>query len=268
MGYLFAMIRKLFSNIFLRKGVEVKDAADKVFTKDVHGYAAGFDLYRDQLVGRYQGLFDAVSEVETVVEQKRLRLKKVAEEKQESQEALEGALSLYEQAEKAGDTTTMESAAKDGEKFQAEVTEFEAKEDEVEADIKEQEGKLKDLERELTELQEEIEGLPEEKAEAIADFISSQRVKEAFERIHGLQTSIDTGPIEAIRRDREERKAQARVAHRLGGTDAKSQREKYVSAGKGAIAQGNFKQMLEARKAKQGQATGDTAPAGEEREKI
>ena len=67
----------------LRKQLGLVRAADRMFTGSTEGIGDAFDLHRDQLIRRYNDLFDAFGQLETVLEEKRLdRYRRRAEELQ------------------------------------------------------------------------------------------------------------------------------------------------------------------------------------------
>ena len=87
----------------LRKQLGLVRAADRMFTGSTEGIADAFDLQRDQLVRRYNDLFDAFGQLETVLEEKRLESEALARELRELAVKRDGALTMYERAEQAGD---------------------------------------------------------------------------------------------------------------------------------------------------------------------
>ena len=251
-----------------RKAMGLARAADAQFTSSADGISDAFDIHREQLIKEYKEFLNALSEVETAIEQKRNRLAAVKKNKKNSEHALEGALTLYEQAQASGDKKQMEDAETDGNSFRAEVNKFTEEETALSTDITEQEGRLGKLESRLSTMQAEIAKLPTEKADAISDFVSNKKLIEASERLMGLKSRMDMGPIDAVRKANEELAAKARVSGRLAGTDSEEKRNKYLQAGETAAASTDFQKMLAARKAEKEQATGEAPPATEERPKI
>jgi chromosome segregation ATPase len=206
--------------------------------------------------------------VESAVESKRNRLKDIQTKRKQSEKALEGALSTYEKAQAAKDQATMDEAEKDGESFRQEVNNFTQQENDIQEDIKAQEGKLTELEGRLTNMQREIQNLSVEKADAIADFVTNKKLIEAQERLMGLRSRMDSGPVDAVRKANQDLAAKARVAGRLAGTDADHKKDKYIDAGEHSVANSDFKKLVEARKAEKEQATGNAPVQNEDRPKI
>jgi chromosome segregation ATPase len=250
-----------------RKAMGLARAADAQFTSSAAGISDAFDIHKEQLIKEYKEFLNALSEVETAVEQKRNRLEQIKKQKKNSEHALEGALSLYEQAQAAGNKQ-QDDAEKDGNEFRAEVNKFAEQETSITADIADQEGRLHTLEGRLSSMQAEIAKLTGEKADAISDFVSNKSLVEASERLMGLRSRMDEGPLDAVRKANQELAAKARVSSRLAGTDAQDKRDKYLKAGETSTASTDFQKMLAARKAEKEQATGAAPPTTEDRPKI
>lgn len=250
---------RFFSFKWLIQAFKVNKAADELFTSSAEGVGMAYDIHQEQLVKEYEEFMGALTQVETAIEDKRQRLERVEKNREEAQLALEGALTAYEEAEATGDTATMEEAEADGSRFQEDVDRLLAEEEELEADIKAQEENLKGLERRLLTMQEEIQGLSSEKANAIADYISNQKLAEANKRLAGIQSRVDSGPLDAVRKRNRELAAEARVSSRVAGIDAKDRRSKYVKAGRAATSENNFRKLAAARKAQREGQTGEGA---------
>ncbi|HEY9793488.1 MAG TPA: hypothetical protein V6D22_24020 [Candidatus Obscuribacterales bacterium] len=265
---LFSALWRFVTFYKLRKALGLVRAADAQFTSSADGISDAYDIHHEQLVREYKEFFNALSEVESAVESKRGRLKELQQKHKEAQKALDGAISVYTKAQAAGDQKTMETSEKDGEAFRQDVARMEEQEKGLQEDIAAQEGKITDLEGRLTSMQREIGNLSVEKADAIADFVSNKKLIEAQERLMGLKSRIDSGPIDAVRKANMDLAAKARVSGRLAGADADHKREQYINAGEQSTASSDFKKLVEARKAEKEQATG-TAPANtEDRPKI
>ena len=210
-----------------------------------------------------------MSEVETAVEQKRNRLENIKKQKKESEHALEGALALIRVRLKLPATrsrwkmpklTAMNSARKS--------INLPNKRTALTTDIGEQEGRLNKLEGRLTTMQAEISKLSSEKADAISDFVSNKSLIEASERLMGLKSRMDEGPLDAVRKANQELAAKARVSNRLAGADSQDKRDKYLKAGETSSASTDFQKMIAARKAEKEQSTGTAPPVTEDRPKI
>ena len=115
---------------------------------------------------------------------------------------------------------------------------------------------MRGFERQLTSLQAEIQNLPSQKAQAIGDFVSNQKVIELNRRLQGLQASLDHGPLDAVLQANRELAAKARVSERLSGTDVRAQDAEYADAGRSSSIDEDFGAMLATRKAEREAKTG------------
>ena len=106
---------------------------------------------------------------------------------------------------------------------------------------------------------------------SIADFISNKQLAEANERLAGIKSRVDSGPLDAVRTANRELAAKARVSARVAGIDADERRKQYVKAGQSATSENNFRKLAAARKAQRDAETGDgaaTTDKGTERPEI
>ena len=110
----------------------------------------------------------------------------------------------------------------------------------------------------LTAMQSEIEKMPIEKAEAIAQHVSAKKIIELNDRLSGIQTSMDKGPLDAVRKANQELSAKARISEKIAGTDVKLQDEEYAAAGSSSTSKDRMSQMLAARRAEKDAKTGAT----------
>lgn len=232
-----------------RKARYIVDAADAQFTGSVDGIDAAFEMHRDTLVERYQGLRDAISEVEAVLEDKRGRLEKLNEEEEELLGKREGALNLAEQANASGDTEEYEKHAAAFERFQNRIVEIEQTQERLKGEVDATSETMDRYMLQLQEFQAEIEKLPTQKAEAIADFVSSKQIIELNDRLQGIETSIDRGPISSVLEANRKLTAKARISEKLAGADIKVQDKEYARAGRVSTARSKMDEMLAARRA-------------------
>ncbi len=266
---LFESLWRFITFYKLRKAMGLARAADAQFTSSADGISDAYDLHHEQLIREYKEFISALSEIEMAMEQKRERLKKVKKDKDEAERALEGALAVYERAMENGSQKTMDDAEHDGENFRQEVNKLTEMETLLTTEITEQEKRVSELERRMSSMQKEVNDMPIQKGEAIADFVSNKKLIEANERLMGLRSRIDSGPIDAVRKANLDLAAKARVTDRLAGTDAKDKRDQYINAGDKSVARTDFKKLIDARKAEREATTGEaTSKESEERPKI
>jgi chromosome segregation ATPase len=243
----------------LRKQLGLVRAADRMFTGSTEGIADAFDLHRDQMIRRYEDLFDAFGQLETVLEEKRLESEALAKELKDLGVKRDGALTMYERVQQTGDTEEMQKHKAAFERFQGRIKQIEVRQGELTDDVKVQEERMRGFERQLTTLQAEIQNLPGQKAQAMADFVSNQKIIDLNRRLQGVQASIDRGPLDAVMQANRELAAKARVSERLAGTDVRAQDAEYAAAGRSSSVDDDFGAMLAARKAEREAKTG-TAP--------
>lgn len=260
------IIRALFRYLKFwnwRKARNILDKADEQFTGSVDGIKAAFDMQQDQMVSQYRSLRDAIAQVESVLQEKRNRLEDLNQEEDQLIAKREGALTLAEQAQTGGDTAEYEKHASAFERFQVRIEEIEEMQRRLEEEVAEASNTMDRYMIQLTEMQSEIEKMPQKKAEAIADFVSAKQIIELNDRLKGLETSIDRGPISAVLKTNRDLTAKARITEKLAGADVKQQDREYAQAGRVSTARSKMEQMLAARKA-ESQAT--EAPEPEKKE--
>ncbi len=246
-----------------RKARYIVKAADEQFTGSVDGIDAAFEMHRDTLVERFTGLRDAIAQVEAVMEEKRVRLEKLNEEETELIQKREGALTLAEQAKASGDDDEYAKHAAAFERFQVRIEEIEGVQERLGTEIGESSDVMERYMLQLTEMQGEIEKLPAKKAEAIADFVSAKQIIELNDRLQGLETSIDRGPISAVMDANRQLTAKARITEKIAGADVRVQDKAYERAGRVSTARSKMDDMLAARAAER--APKEEAPAEEEK---
>lgn len=260
----FQALWRLVTFYGLRKQLGLVRAADRMFTGSTEGIADAFDLHRDQLVRRYNDLFDAFGQLETVIEERRIERESLAKEQKDLVAKRDGALTMYERSEPAGNETEKQLHKAAFERFQQRLKHIETRQGELRAELDTQEERMRAFERQLTAMQAEIQNTPGQKAQALADFVSNQKIIDLNKRLQGMQESIDRGPLDAVMQANRELAAKARVSERLAGTDVHTQDAAYVEAGQTASIDAEFSAMLAARQAERQARTG----ASKEAEKL
>ena len=231
-----------------RKARGIIDAADQQFTGSVDGIGAAFDIHQEQLIKQFNGLRDAIAEVESVLEDKRRRLAKLNDEEQDLLRKREGALVLAEQTQ-GKDATAYEQHAGAFERFQNRIDEIEEMQKRLEGEIGEASKTVDKHMLQLQEMQAEIQRLPQQKAEAIADYVSAKQIIELNDRLQGMESSVDRGPIAAVLEANRQLTSKARITEKLAGADVRVQEKEYARAGREATAHSKLQEMLAARKA-------------------
>jgi len=253
-----------------RKARYILDKADQQFTGSVDGISAAFDIHQDKLVSQYRKMRDAIAQVESVLEEKRSRLEALNLEEEDLISKREGALTLAEEAQAKGDMTEYDKHAQAFERFQVRIDEIEERQERLNTEINDTSSTMDRYMLQLQEMQSEIEKLPTQKAEAISDFVSAKQIVELNDRLQGLETSIDRGPISAVLKSNRELTAKARISEKLAGADIRVQDKAYEKAGRQSTARNKLDQMLAARKAeREGQTeTPETETKQDDRPKI
>jgi len=239
-----------------KKARGIIDAADEQFTGSVDGISAAFDIHKDEMIGKFNGLRDAISEVEAILEDKRSRLESLNNEEEDLLRKREGALAMAEKAKLENNDIDYEQHANAFERFQVRIDEIEAMQVRLEGEVKETSRTMDKYLLQLQNFQAEIEKLPNQKAEAIADFVTSKQIIDLNDRLQGLESSIDRGPISAVMQANKKLTAKARISEKLAKADVKLQDKEYEMAGRQSTAKSKMDQMLAARKIEKNQKEG------------
>ena len=254
----FAALWRFFTFWKLRKALGLVRAADAQFTGSTRGISDAFDIQKDHLVTQYNEMFSAVSEVENILETDRLKLTDLNKEEQDLLVKRDGAMTEFERAKAAGDQAAMARHQDAFNRFDARILKIEEEQKALAARIGESSKGLDDYMRQLTKMQAEIRQMPEEKARALADFVSSSKIIDLNRRLQGIQTSMERGPIEAVLAHNRKLTAEARVSQKLAGTDVARQDEAYARSGLETASGTRMEQLLAARKAERDAKTGAT----------
>lgn len=255
---LFGAIWRFFSFRWLRTALGIQRAADAQFTGTARGISDAYDIERDKRVTTYKELEAAVGEVAGVIEEDKLRLEALNAEEKDQIDKREGALTRVQQAQEQKDGEAEARHTEAFNRFQTRIAEIEAEQAAIEGRMKDNENALAGHMRTLTKLQAEIRDLPAEKAREMAAFVSNKKIIELNDRLKGIQTSFQRGPLDAVREANRRLTAQAKVSQKLAGADVEQQDADYASAGKQTAASDVMKRMLAERAAKKATATGAT----------
>jgi chromosome segregation ATPase len=266
MGRLFAAIRRFFNFFFLRRSEDVRRAADEQFTGSVEGIRAAYAVDRDRVAKDFRGLQEAVAQVLTVVEDKRIRLTRLDEEEKQLQTQLNGSIRAAEQAQEAGQTAEYDSAKAAYARYKARLTEIDDTQTRLDGEVTQLESSIGSHMSRLTELQAQLERLPAEEAETIADFVSAKQIIELNNRLMNAADSLKEGPTATVREQVRGMAAQARITEKLAGTDVKLQDRQYADLGREMEGADSLEAILRARKAQRDAGKGEPeaeTPAGE-----
>jgi len=267
----FAALWRFVTFYKVRKALGLARAADRQFTGSPQGIGDAFEIQRNKLVKEYNGLRDAVAEVEGVIETDKNRLDMLNKEEEDLITKREGALAKFEAAQTANNTADMAAHKAAFDRFDKRIHEIEAEQATLDARIKETGKTMEGYLRQLTTMQSEIQQMPAEKARAIADFVSATKIVELNDRLNGIKTSLERGPIDAVLEQNRQLTAKARITQKLAGTDVAAQDDAYKTAGQSVTSGDRMQQMLAERAAKRTAKTGaapETAPKPPERPVI
>jgi len=246
----------------LRKALGLVRAANRQFTGSTSGIRDAFDLEMNDKVREYKQLESAVAEVENVVEDKRLQLERLNNEEKDLIRKREGSLALAEKAQVEGNNEAFTQHRAAFDRFQNRVHEIEDRQKTLAEQIKQYEDSMKKYMLQLTKMQAYVQSLPAKKAEAMADFVSAQRIIELNHRLMGIKTSYEEGPVSLVLEENRRLTAQARVSEKMAGTNVELQDTMYADAGRSSESGDVFTRMLAARKA---QKEAQTEPAQKEK---
>lgn len=256
-----------------RKARYIIRAADEQFTGSLEGIGAAYDIYNDELIGRFNHLRDSTSSYGVQVEEKKIRLGELNDREQELLEVRDGALSKIGNLRSALALTTNDTEKQriqsELDKWEAAFTRYDTEIENIERESTELESEIQvatqELDRlviDLSDLQHEVESLKGEKAREMSKWISNQAIIQARDEAMGLRSSLDRGPIEAVRKMNKELSAKARITERLAGTDIKHQERELRQEGRESRAHDRLEEMLAARIAERAARTGE-APLAE-----
>jgi chromosome segregation ATPase len=256
MGRLLAAIRRFFNFFFLRRSEDVRRAADEQFTGSVDGIRAAYSVDRDRLAKDFRGLQEAVAQVLTVVEDKRIRLTRLDEEEKQLQTQLNGAIRGAEQAQESRQAAEFDAAKAAYSRYKTRLTEIDESQGRLDTEITQLESSIGTHMGRLTELQHRLERLPAEEAETIAEFVSARQIIELNNRLMNAADSLKEGPTATVREQVRGMAAQARITEKLAGTDVKLQDRQYADLGREMEGADSLEAVLRARKAQRAAAEG------------
>ncbi|HEY8167840.1 MAG TPA: hypothetical protein VIF84_03930 [Candidatus Limnocylindrales bacterium] len=263
MARFFAAIRRYFDFFFLRRSEDVRNAADQQFTGSVEGIQAAYAVDRDRLAKDFRSLQEAVAQVLTIAEDKKIQLERLGDEEQRLQIQLNGAINAAEQAQASSDTEAYEQAKAAFTRYQARMTEIDADQARLTNEVTNLEASMKTHMQRLTALQAELERLPQEEAETIAEYVSAKQVIELNNRLMHAYDSLQEGPSSVVRAEVRKMSAQARITEQLAGTDVKLQDQEYAQLGREMAGEDSLEAVLRARRAERQGATGVPAAVQE-----
>jgi phage shock protein A len=267
MGRFFAAIRRWFNFYFLRRSEDVRRSADEQFTGSVEGIRAAYAIDRDKLASDFRGLQEAVGQVLTVVEDKKIRLERLDAEEKTLQTQLNGAIRAAEKAQAESNTEEFAKAQAAYARYKARLTEIDGEQERLSGEVASLETSIQGHMSRLTEIQARLDALPAEEAATVADYVSARQIVELNNRLMSASDSLREGPTATVREQVRQMSAQARITEKLAGTDVTLQDRQYAELGRDMEGADSLEAVLAARKAQRQAAEGGTpvaeAAAGE-----
>jgi chromosome segregation ATPase len=245
----------------------VRRSADEQFTGSVEGIRAAYAIDRDKLASDFRGLQEAVGQVLTVVEDKKIRLERLDAEEKTLQAQLNGAIRAAEKAQAESNTEEFAKAQAAYARYKARLTEIDGEQERLSGEVASLETSIQSHMSRLTEFQARLEALPAEEAATVADYVSAKQIIELNNRLMNASDSLKEGPTATVREQVRQMSAQARITEKLAGTDVTLQDRQYAELGRELEGADSLEAVLAARKAQRAAAEGGTpvaeAAAGE-----
>jgi hypothetical protein len=273
MGRFFAALRYFFTLSFLRRSEDIRRAAEEQFTGSPAGIRAGFAVHRDKLADDYRETEAAVSQVEMILSDTEDRLKRLVTEEESLKARKNGAVAAAAAAMARAKAAGAADPAKDQEvldaeaayaRFDEQLRENQQGQQDARALLAAQRPAMDDHLRRLTAMKAELDRLPLQEAEAVARFVSTQKILELNHRLMNAQNALDASPVAAILESVRRQEAQAQLSQRMVGADARVQDAKYEALGRDSAATDTFAALVAARVAEQDAGKSEAAPADRE----
>lgn len=242
----FGVLGRLFSGWGKRQERSIGEAANAHFSGSVEGIDQAFDLHREGLMTRFGDLRGVVASLEALLEENRLRLEEMNSAEETLLRQRDGAVRLAESARADGDEEAYGNHAAAFERFEARVEDLERSQAQVAEEIARTSGSLEGAMERLQALRTEIDELSRRRSQALTDFVSSQQLLELDDRLHGLESSLDQGPLSAVLEANRALTARARLAEELSAPTTSS--ASYEEAGRAAEARGRLESLIQQRK--------------------
>ena len=143
--------------------------------------------------------------------------------------------------------------------FTSTLTEKNMRVEELEKDIATYGERIEEHKRQMHELKREIEAIKEEAQDAVADVISAREEKEIADALTGLSQEGSDADLQALRKLRNEVKAEARVSKELAGVDSKALEAEFLAYARQTENSDEFDALIGlAENSEQSKSTADT----------
>jgi phage shock protein A len=228
---------------------------DKKLRMDPGVVGQKFDRHIDKLKTDIDKYMDAVSSIMSLTEKKNLEFRKTKERIKDLTMKKTGAFKLAQKrtAKLASEGKTPEEIKIDQEitKYSGYYRDFSSslereieRAEELGRDIEVSSKEIDKYKLQLIELRRKIDTLKKEKAQAVADVITTRQEVKLNKMIAGLSTDSEYQELEDIRQDISDYKNKAQLSRIVAGTEGKLEEEAMKAAGRATEAENEFFDML------------------------
>jgi phage shock protein A len=229
-------------------GSSVDSATEGMLTTPA-GIKATYAQARDEWTKQYKDVRDAVSQLMVVIEQKADEIDRLEAEHEALNVRMAGAIERF----KATDESKYKEAYAKDHVRQKEIQE---RTEQLRQEREEVEKQVAGYKARLKEMQERIGDLDQQEARALADIVSSKQIVQLNDRLSNLSTTFKDKNLQAIDRQRNKLKAQAKLSSELSGNDDAILDRELKDAGTTVKADDAFEQALAASKSRDEQKAG------------
>lgn len=221
-------------------GSKVDSATEGMLTTPA-GIKATYAQARDEWTKQYKDVREAVSQLMVVIEQKSDEIDQLETEHEALNTRMAGAIERF----KATDEQKYKDAYAQDHQRQNEIQE---RTEQLRQEREEVESQVVGYKARLKEMQDRIQDLDQKEAQALADIVSSKQIVQLNDRLSNLSTTLKDKNLQAIDRQRNKLKAQAKLSSELSGNDNAALDRELKEAGTTAKADDAFEQALAASK--------------------
>lgn len=231
------------------------DRARKELSTNPHVVRATYDRIVREKKDRIQQYKDAVAKMIAQQEKKSARIKQLTDDVTRLEQLKEGAAAKARLLVKElqGQGLAMEQIKQHPEyiKCMTAFNDFTSTEKEKSEHIVELEGDVAELGQsidghkvQLQQLLREIDKLKEESAQAVAEMITAKEEEEIADMISGISEDRTSQELAEMRELRQEKKAQARVAREMAGTDTMRQEAEFLEYARTSSSTDEFDKLI------------------------
>lgn len=213
------------------------DRGTDALTTTPDGIKAAYSTTRGEWKKQYRELRDAVSQLITIMEQKRNEIQSLQQEQTKLEQMKRGAVEKFRQTRDEQYQTAFSECHEKLKKIDARLGQ-------LQVEVEEMEKQHERHKMRLIEMKEQIDDLDKQEAEAIADIVTSKQIIELNDRMANLGTSLHDENLQAIQKMRSRMKATAKLSDELAGTDKALIEKEIREAGMTSEAMDEFASLL------------------------